>query len=180
MLRVVAWREVYARSRQMNTVPVRLPDGRELRLSPGTHNALQRDVIEQFLPRLAPGAHVLYLGDTDHKTLCLDERGLQVIGIPIGKHDKLPDIVALDSHRNWLFLIEAVASHGPVDEKRRLELISLLASCEIGPVYVSAFPDFREFKRRADKIAWETEVWLADLPDHLLHYDGDRFLGPRR
>lgn len=171
---------VYARSRQMNTVPVQLPDGRELRLSPGSHNGLQRDIIEQFLPRFAPGAHVLYLGDTDHKTLCVDESGLQAIGVPIGKHDKLPDIVALDSDRKWLFLIEAVTSHGPVNEKRRLELDTLLMSCKIGPVYVSAFPDFREFKRHAEQVAWETEVWLADLPDHLLHYNGDRFLGPRR
>lgn len=170
---------VYAKPRQMSAVLVKLTTGQELRLSPGSHNVLQRDVVEQFLPRFAPESMVLYLGDTDHKTLHVDEHGLRSIGVPLKKHDKLPDVVAFDPKRNWLFLVEAVTSHGPVSAKRQLELAAVLKRCKAGLVYVSAFANFREFKRHADHIAWETEVWIADMPDHLLHYNGDRFLGPR-
>jgi hypothetical protein len=29
-----------------------------------------------------------------------------------------------------------------------------------------------------DKISWETEVWVADSPTHMIHFNGERFLGP--
>jgi hypothetical protein len=32
--------------------------------------------------------------------------------------------------------------------------------------------------RYLGEIAWETEVWVADAPSHLIHFDGARFLGP--
>ncbi|MFS2517149.1 MULTISPECIES: BsuBI/PstI family type II restriction endonuclease [Parabacteroides] len=28
-------------------------------------------------------------------------------------------------------------------------------------------------------IAWETEVWIAENPGHMIHFNGDRFIGPR-
>ena len=129
--------------------------------------------------RFAPGAHLLYLGDTAKKNLFVDNAGLAELGIPITDHDKLPDVVLYDDKRNWLFLIEAVTSHGPVTPKRILEIEDMLSSCSAGAVYVSAFPDFAEFRKHLQFIAWETEVWLCDTPDHMIHYDGDRFLGPR-
>lgn len=72
-----------------------------------------------------------------------------------------------------------VTSHGPVNPKRVEELQSTLKDCTATRVYVSAFPDFRQFKQHVDKIAWETEVWLAEIPDHLIHSNGDKFLGPK-
>ena len=104
---------------------------------------------------------------------------MKAIGLPLNQHDKLPDVVLLDQKRNWLFLIEAVTSHGPMSPKRVVELNKILAKCTAGLVYVSAFPDVAEFKKYAADIAWETEVWLADTPDHMMHFNGDRFLGPR-
>ena len=29
-----------------------------------------------------------------------------------------------------------------------------------------------------DQLAWETEVWVADSPSHMIHLNGERFLGP--
>ena len=84
-----------------------------------------------------------------------------------------------DEIRNWLFLIEAVTSHGPVSSKRHFELEEMLKECLAARVYVSAFPDFATFKSFLTEIAWETEVWLAEIPGHLIHFNGDRFLGPR-
>ncbi len=169
----------YAGRRTAHHVPVRLADGSVIELSPGKHNELQAAVVHEFLPRFAPGSIVLYLGDTDHKTLIHEAEALAKLGIPVRKHDKLPDVVAYDGTRRWLFLVEAVTSHGPVSAKRHMELEKSLARCNAGRVYVSAFADFTTFKRYAQDIAWETEVWIASAADHLLHYNGDRFFGPR-
>ena len=172
--------ERYARERNCNRVPIRVPDGQELYLSPGKHNEVQKAVIEEFVPRFSPGACLLYLGDTARKNLFMDKDGLAELGIPITDHDKLPDVVLYDAERNWLFLVEAVTPHGPVSPKRVVELEDMLSGCPAGVVYVSAFPDFGEFRKHMKAIAWETEVWLCDTPDHMIHYDGDRFLGPRK
>ena len=122
---------------------------------------------------------MLYLGDTDHKSLHVEQEKLAALGIPDGKHDKLPDVVLYDEARGWLFLIEAVTSHGPVSPKRYKELEEMLSGCKAGRVYVSAFLDGKTFGRYAAEIAWETEVWIADAPEHMVHFNGDRFLGPR-
>ena len=171
--------ERYARDRGRNMIPVRLPDGRKLRLSPGKHNEVQKAILEEFAPRFAPGSHLLYLGDTAKKNLFLEKIRLAELRIPITDHDKLPDVVLYDTKRKWLFFVEAVTSHGPVSPTRMVDFEAMLASCPAGAVYVSAFPDFGEFRKHMRNIAWETEVWLSDTPDHLIHYDGERFLGPR-
>ena len=170
--------ELYQRRRRMREIPIRTSTGEEIRLSPGRHNRLQAQVVMDFGPRFAPGAVLLYLGDAADKLLHLDREKLAEIGVPITEHDKLPDVVLYDEERNWLFLVEAVTSHGPVTPKRVEELESTLKDCIATRVYVSAFPDFRHFKQHVDKIAWETEVWLAEIPDHLIHFNGDKFLGP--
>lgn len=105
---------------------------------------------------------------------------LEALNLPITEHSKLPDIVISDEKREWLFLIEVVTSHGPVSAKRVLELEEFTKDCPYGIVYVTAFPNAREFKKHVDDIAWETEVWLSDKPDHMIHYNGDRFIGPRK
>jgi type II restriction enzyme len=124
-------------------------------------------------------SNLLYLGDTAKKDLYINAQVLETLGFPITEHDKLPDVIIYDEKRNWLFLVEAVTSHGPMTPKRVLELELILANCPAGLIYVSAFPDMTEFRRHTNEIAWDTEVWIADLPEHLIHYNGDRFLGPR-
>jgi len=170
---------VYQKNRAAKQVPVRLPDGTALKLSPGAHNQLQAAVIEHFAPRYAPGAHLLYLGDTANKNLHVDAPRLAKLGVTLGQHDKLPDVVLYDQKRDWLFLIEAVTSHGPMTPKRVVELERMFAASRNGCVYVSAFADLAEFRKHLKQIAWETEVWIAEIPEHLIHFNGDRFLGPR-
>jgi hypothetical protein len=120
------------------------------------------------------------LADTAEKNLIVNVTELVRLNVPITEDDKLPDVVIHDRKREWLFLIEAVTSHGPISPKRIVELEAMLAECLAGMVFVSAFPDMAEFKRHARHIAWETEVWLAETLDHLIHFNGDRFFGPRR
>lgn len=169
---------VYMAKRKRQLVPVTLPSGKKLTLSPGKHNELQVLIIESFGPHFAPGSTVLYVGDTAQKTLHLESEKLEELGVPITKHDKLPDVVLYWEERNWLFLVEAVTSHGPVSPKRRHELEQVLESCTADRVYVSAFHDFKEFRRHVADIAWETEVWVAQNPTHMIHFNGDKFLGP--
>lgn len=160
-------------------VPLTLPDGRRIELSPGRHNEVQKAVVELFAPRFAPDGRLLYLGDTARKTVVMESAALAELGLPTNEHDKLPDVVLYDAARRWLFLIEAVSSHGPMSPKRVIELSERLAGKQAGLVFVSAFPDMATFRRHMKAIAWETEVWLADAPDHMIHFNGDRFLGPR-
>ncbi|TDY11453.1 BsuBI/PstI family type II restriction endonuclease [Meridianimaribacter flavus] len=169
----------YAKSKAVARVPVKLPNGKTLKLSPGKHNEVQAAVVEQFLPEFAEGSELLYLGDTETKDLYADKKTLAEIGIPIDQHSKLPDVVLYHREKNWLYLIEAVTSHGPVSPKRMHELEELLEKCDAGKIYVTAFPDFSEFKKWSKKIAWETEIWICEMPSHMIHFNGDRFMGPR-
>ncbi|MCX6238044.1 MAG: BsuBI/PstI family type II restriction endonuclease [Bacteroidia bacterium] len=160
-------------------IPVKLANGKELMFSPGRHNLVQVAIIKEFASRFALGSELIYVGDTANKDLYIDINALKALEIPIDEHNKLPDVVLFDKKHNWLFLIEAVTSHGPVSPKRIMELENLLKSCKAGKVYVSAFPDFKEFKKHTLDIAWDTEVWLMDFPEHMIHFNGDRFIGPR-
>jgi len=170
--------EAYAAARKRTLLPVTLPSGEELKLTPGKHNELQAAIIKTFAPRFAPGGKVLYLGDAADKTLHLHGEELKALGVPITKHDKLPDVVIYLPAKNWLLLIEAVTSSGPVSAGRRQDLEKLLTDCTADRVYITAFPDFKLFKQHVDDIAWETEVWISENPDHLIHYNGEKFLGP--
>lgn len=169
----------YIKERKLIQIPVKLSDGTEIELSAGKHNLLQADIIEKFASRFAKGGVIVYLGDTAKKNLYIDKNILEKLKIPIDKHSKLPDIVIYCGEKNWLYLIEAVTSHGPVSPKRIIELEKLLEKCASGKIYITAFPTFVEFKKYTSDIAWETEVWVSEFPDHLIHFNGDKFIGPR-
>ena len=169
----------YSKTRTKRGVPVTLPNGDVVVLSPGKHNVLQRAIIEEFAPRFIQGAKLVYLGDTEKKNLVVDDALANELRIPITEHDKLPDVILYEGKRKWLVLVEAVTSHGPMTPKRVHELSEMLSKCPVKPVFVTAFPDFAEFRKNIKDIAWETEVWIAEIPGHLIHYNGDRFLGPR-
>ena len=172
-------REKYAAERDLHRIPL-IIEGNEYYLSPGAHNEVGSAVVEEFAPRFAPGGKLLYIGDAEDKDLYVNTAGLEALKLPITEHSKLPDIVISDEKRGWLFLIEVVTSHGPVSAKRVVELEEFTKDCPYGIVYVTAFPNAKEFKKHVDDIAWETEVWLSDTPDHMIHFNGDRFIGPRK
>lgn len=167
----------YADARRMKLIPVRM-EGEEVHLTPGKHSLLIRDVIEQFAPRFTPGAHILSLGDTGKKWAVRDEAGFKKLGITLDDHGKMPDVVLHDTRRNWLLLVEVVTSHGPVNPKRHAELKAQFVKSKAGLVFVTAFPTRSIMNRYWNELAWETEVWVAEHPDHMIHLNGSRFLGP--
>jgi hypothetical protein len=167
-----------ARKRVLARVPVSLPDGSQVALSPGGQNPLIKAIIEQFCPIFAPGGVVLYIGDTENKFVHLEIAGLAELGIALGAAAKIPDVIVHDTKRNWLLLIEAVTSAGPVDGKRRKELKDLFSGCKAGLVFVTAFESRRTMQGFVAQVAWESEVWIAEDPEHMIHFNGERFLGP--
>jgi type II restriction enzyme len=168
----------YAMERAANLVPVDIPAADRIFLSPGAHNELERDVVTKFMPRFASQAKLVYLGDAARKAAYVDRVALADIGIDFDQHDKLPDVLLYDPDRRWLFLIEAVTSHGPVSPKRVVELRAMFEQLTIGLVFVSAFSNRADYRKHQSELAWETEVWMAEEPAHLVHYDGEKFLGP--
>ena len=168
----------YAKEREMQKIPVKLATGETIRLSPGHHSDLIRAIIEEFAPRFVPAGVLVYVGDTDDKWGYFDKDLLAKIDVAVDGHGKMPDVVFYYPEREWLLLVESVTSHGPVDGKRHQELAELFAASTAGLVYVTAFPSRSVMGRYLRDIAWETEVWCADAPSHLIHFNGERFLGP--
>ena len=178
MKTVESLKKLYLRERDMRRIPVKLSNGQEIRLSPGGQNVLIKKVIDDFCPLFTPGGRILHVGDTETKWAYLDSDALKELGIDIEEHGKMPDVVVHHVEKNWLVLIEAVTSHGPVNPKRRQELKRLFAGSKAGIVYVTAFLTRKTMLKYLDDISWETEVWIAETPSHLIHFNGERFLGP--
>lgn len=168
--------ERYAKEREQNKLPVQIAPGRQIMLSQGEHSELIKAIIEDFAPRYVPGGILIFAGDTGGKYF--DEDLLSNLGVTVDYHGKMPDVVIYYPEKDWLLLIESVTSHGPVDGKRHDELAKLFKDSTAGIVYVTAFPNRSVMARYLNVIAWETEVWVADAPSHLIHFNGVRFLGP--
>ena len=170
--------QLYASKIIRRKMPVKI-NGRNFTFSPGAHNRLQKAIIEEFAPRFAPSSECLYVGDTTKKDLVKNEDKLRELGFTITLHDKMPDVVLYLEEKKWLYFIESVTSVGPMDPKRIKEIEEMTAGVTVGKIYVTAFLDFKTFKKFSESLAWETEVWIADMPDHMIHLNGDKFLGPR-
>ena len=171
-------KELLERKREIEKVAVSLPNGNKLEFSAGQHNLLQKQIIEEFLPRFGQGCQILYVGDTSNKFLHLEKEELAKLNFFELAHEELPDIIAFNREKNWLYLIEAVYSSGSISEIRMLELKRLTTDCKAEIIFVTAFLTKGEFRKWVAEIAWETEVWIAENPDHLIHFNGDKFLGP--
>lgn len=168
----------YAKERLMDMVKVKIRKDLQVSLSPGKHNELIRAIIEDMAPRFIPGSTLVYIGDTGEKWGFFDDALSARLGFSVEVHGKMPDVILWQEEKNWLVLVESVTSHGPVDPKRYIELSELFASVHADKVFISAFPDKRTFARFAPDVAWETEVWVSDNPTHMVHFNGDKFIGP--
>lgn len=170
--------DIYSAKKKMTMMPVKI-NGEYFNFSTGKHNELQKAIIEQFAPRFAPESECLYVGDTIEKDLVKNVAKLKELGFEITLHDKMPDVVLYCEDKNWIYFVESVTSVGPMDPKRIFEITEMTKEVKAGKIFVTAFLDFGTYKKFAEKLAWDTEVWIADMPDHMIHLNGDKFLGPR-
>lgn len=174
----ISLKEELERRRNLEKVPVTLPGGKKIDLSYGEHNDLQKAIIENFLPLYGFGAEVLYVGDTKDKFLHLEKEALEALKFFPLEHEELPDVIAYSKEKNLLYLIEAYHSTGEWSEVRVRKIKQKLeaSQCSANIVFFTAFENKTVFKQKAKDIAWETEVWIADSPEHLIHFNGYKFL----
>lgn len=170
--------DIYASKKIMTKMPVKI-NNKEFTFSAGKHNELQKAIIEEFAPRFAPHSECLYVGDTIEKDLVKNVEKLKKLGFEITLHDKMPDVVLYKEDKNWIYFIESVTSVGPMDPIRIKEINDMTKNVTAGKIYVTAFQDFATFKKFSESLAWETEVWISDMPEHMIHLNGDKFMGPR-
>ncbi len=170
--------DMYASKKKMTMMPVRI-NGADFQFSIGRHNELQKAIIQEFAPRFAPNSECLYVGDTIEKDLVKNVDKLKQLGFEITLHDKMPDVVLYREDKDWIYFVESVTSVGPMDAKRILEITEMTKCVAAGKIFVTAFLDFKTYKRFSENLAWETEVWIAEMPEHMIHLNGDKFLGPR-
>jgi hypothetical protein len=163
---------------QNRLIEINIPEVDTIELSPGKHNELIKDIIYKFKEIFIPGSKLLYIGDTKEKWGYFDQDFFINHGIQIDSHGKMPDVIFFYPKKEWLIILESVTSHGPVDWKRHSELRNLFTNDSYGLVFVTAFPDKSIMSKYISEIDWETEVWVADSPGHLIHFNGERFLGP--
>src|SRR5690606_1588780 len=98
--------ERYAKERRMAKIPLVLDDKETLHLSAGEHSQLIKEIVEEFGPRFAPGAELIYIGDTGAKEGYFRKERLTKLGVTVNNHGKMPDVVLYWEEKNWLFLIE--------------------------------------------------------------------------
>ena len=179
-LKSIPLRKIRAESkRQTQRIPV-IFGNQQLALSSGGQNPLVKKIIEDFCSKFAAGAEAIYIGDTSSKTNTYYDRALlQTLGLTFDDHGKMPDVIVYQREKNWLFLIEAVTTHGAITETRLRQLETLFQGSHAPIVYVTAFESRTQMRKYLADIAWETEVWVADHPEHLIHFNGDKFIGPR-
>jgi len=169
---------LHDQERAMLKIPVNMPDGSVVEITAGGQNTIIRQIIEEFCPRFTPGGRVIYLGDAGAKVSKDEMSAFQKLDIKLDAHGKMPDVVIFLPKKNWLVLVEAAATHGPIDNKRKLELQELMKGSQAGLVFVTAVLNRKALIKYLRDIAWESEVWVADNPSHLIHFNGERFLGP--
>ncbi len=173
-----ALRRLQPAERVMPLIPVTLPDGRQLNLTAGGQNELVKKIVEEFCPRFTPGGILVYVGDTGRKQRHLETDYLTQLGVKFNERGKMPDVIVHLPEKNWLVLIEAVTSHGPINIKRQNELRELFKGVAAGLVFVTAFLTRRTMARYLAEIAWGTEVWVAEAPSHIIHFNGEHSSGP--
>lgn len=170
--------QIYSSKKELEKMPVKI-NCEEYGFSPGKHNELQKAILEEFAPRFAPNSECVYVGDTIEKDMVKNLDKLRELGFEITLHDKMPDVVLYREDKNWIYFVEAVTSVGPMDAKRIIEIEQMTRGVIAGKIYVTAFLDFKTYKKFSENLAWDTEVWLAENPDHMIHLNGDKFMGPR-
>ena len=173
------YRERLAQTRNIPMINVKMPDGKEFQLKDGEHNLIQQQVITEFLPRFGYGAMLLYCGDSDNKYGVINEKEkLAELGIKDLSQGKLPDIVAYSAEKDWIYLIEAYHTSNPITAERKYELEQMMGECADKCIYITAFESNDAFRSCKEDLAWETEVWIVTNPDHMIHRNGFRFIGP--
>lgn len=166
-----------AEERRIPCVPIVRADGKPVRPNRSVRPPL-REVIREFCGRWTPGAELVYVEGGSEGTSCLFKKVFGRLERSAVTRRRLPDIVVYIKETNCVFLIEAAACNLPINEERREELLKMFENLSAGLVFVTAFASRKAMAEHFSEIAWGTEAWLADSPDHLIHFNGGELSGP--
>ena len=143
------------------------------------HNKLQKAILDVFAKYFASGAELLYIGDTSDRMLRKNDNRLSELGINVfSKSTCIPDIILYDEKHNRILFIEAYNSVGEFTYDR---VKDILACCHCKPgtevAFITAFATMKKALQVINNIAWDTDIWVAEYETHLIHKNGDKFIG---
>lgn len=135
---------------------------RELILSPGDHNIIEKFIVEDIFPKIAPNFQLVYIGDTKSKNLFIDYDICKTIGLTIDVHTKIPDVIGYDDTTKTIILFEAVASSGPIDDLRKKELLEIFQHWTGKLIFGTAFLSSKLFQSFSTTIACGTTAYIIE------------------
>lgn len=172
------FRAEYVRARQERMIAVNVGGNKTIMMEGDGHNRLQKRIVEEFLPHFIGDFEVLYIAESENKTLKIDQEKILALGLEELLGGELPDIVAYCKSKDWIIIIEAFHTAGAITTSRLDRLKRTLGKAAAKTVFVTAFDTRSHYKQYCDAVAWRTEVWIAEEPTNMIHHDGIRFLGP--
>lgn len=96
------------------------------------------------------------------------------INIPTkGRLLSYPDAILYNDASSAVWFVEAVTSDGEIDQVKRAAL-SVMAErwgveMAVATTCNTSWQDFLRRKSRGTQIAWDTSVWIAEVPGLLMH-----------
>ena len=155
-------------------------EGINISLKKSAHNKLQVNILESLIPLICKEKpELLYIGDATNRDLWQKNERLEELGIHIfSQSGNLPDIIVYDRCAKRIIFIEAYHSTGPFTIDR-VNDIKALCKCEEGTeaAFITAFDSTAKMLKNYKDVAWDTDMWSADEPTHLVHKNGDKFIG---
>ncbi|HSV64664.1 MAG TPA: BsuBI/PstI family type II restriction endonuclease [Mycobacteriales bacterium] len=179
---------VHERDRQAYATQVVLPGGQVRSLEASTASLILKGVIEEWAPVRLGDPIVLTISEPGDKVYLADAAIMKALGISLDPSTLLPDAVIVDIAATppAFWIIEAVASDGPIDEHRRRAFLGWAddqripqGSCHFLSAFSSRNSD--SARRRLKDLAAGTHAWYADEPTRELSWyelDGAGSGGP--
>lgn len=163
------------RDREQYAVTVTLPGGTVRTLEPGEASLILKGVVEEWAPVRLGDPVVLTISEPGRKLVVADNETLVAAGLNINVSLLLCDALLVDLATKpvTFWMVEAVASDGPIDEDRKHSFLRWAEDHRI-PVtacrFLTAFSSRHSAsaRRRLKDLAANTYAWYADEPHHEL------------
>ena len=128
-------------------------------------------VLGKFRRRFAPGSEVLWVSEQRSRLVRLGHSRRNLLELPLPEGIDLPNIVLLQRKLSRMFLVEVIGAGGLLNSTRCAELRRGLRGFRLKLVFITASASRSELRDRLHEIAWQTHVWIANEPNHIIHFD---------
>lgn len=162
-----------------SSIFVQLPNGERRRLAFGPSSIIVKAVIERFATLFLENPAVVWISESGKKVTYSDQELANRIGLTIDPQLALPDVILVDIAKTGTIIvfIEAVATDGPVSERRREELLKIAASGGFSAHqvrFLSAFEDRNHpaLRKVIGSLAWNSCAWCASEPESIIVFYG--------